>query len=73
MIETAKNNEQIETVVKLIGNLVKVNPKSVLTEDSLLHLCVSKCNTIRSSYFVDEDTIVSSSHLFILLSNHNCY
>ncbi|RZC37495.1 Fe hyd lg C, Ank 2 and/or zf-C3HC4 3 domain containing protein [Asbolus verrucosus] len=58
MVETAKTSEQIETVLCLITNLVRMDPRSVLTEDSLLHLCVSKCNTIRSSYFVDEDTIV---------------
>lgn len=64
MIETAKTNEQYTTIVHLVSNLVRQDPRSVLTEDSLLHLCVSKCNTIRSSYFVEEDTIVSRYPIF---------
>ena len=70
MIETAKTSEQIETIVQLISNLVRLDPRSVLSEDSLLHLCVSKCNTIRSSYFVDEDTIVNK---FVFVSSSILY
>lgn len=59
MLLTAKTKEQNETVTDLVWNLVKTNPRCVSTEDTLLHLCVSKLNTIRSSYFMDEDPIVS--------------
>lgn len=59
MIELAKTNEQIQTVISLISYLIKLNPTSVYNEDTILHLCVSRSNTIRSSYFIDEEPIVS--------------
>lgn len=59
MLETATTEEDRETVTDLIKNLVKKNVKCVTLEDSILHLCVSRLNTIRSSYFLDEEPVVS--------------
>lgn len=58
MLETATTEHDRETVTELIRDLVKKNVKCVALEDSILHLCVSKLNTIRSSYFLDEEAVV---------------
>lgn len=58
MLETAVSDEDRETVTKLIRDLVKKNIKCITLEDTILHLCVSKLNTIRSSYFLDEEPVV---------------
>lgn len=71
MLQTIKNVEQMLYVKEHIKNLIRVNPKSIITEDTLLHLCVSKLNTLRSSYFVDEDPIVSNySFSFNMIVNN---
>jgi hypothetical protein len=44
---------------QLVHNLVRKNPRELLTEDTLLHLCVSSFTAIHSSYFNVEDVIVS--------------
>lgn len=59
MLQTARTREENEIVTHLIVNLVKINPRTASTDDTLLHLCVSKLNTIKSSYFMDEDPVVS--------------
>lgn len=68
MLQTAKTKEENEIVTELVVNLVKVNPRTASTEDTLLHLCVSRLNTIKSSYFMDEDPVVRAvlckSHCF---------
>ncbi|XP_065155286.1 protein fem-1 homolog CG6966 isoform X2 [Atheta coriaria] len=56
MIRSA-TSEQITIVQRLVTDLVRVNPKSGTTDDSLLHLCVSKLNTIRSGYFSEDEPI----------------
>lgn len=58
MLETAKTRDDNKIVTELVVNLVRINPRTASTEDTLLHLCVSRLNTIRSSYFVDEDPVV---------------
>lgn len=40
---------------QVVRGLVKQNPRSVYSEDTLLHLCVSSLNTINSSYFTSAD------------------
>ncbi|CAH0554463.1 unnamed protein product [Brassicogethes aeneus] len=62
MIDTAKTEEQKKTVNNLITDLVRKNIKSVTNEDSIMHLCVSIMNTIRSSYFTDEEPIMIFPH-----------
>ncbi|KAJ8917848.1 hypothetical protein NQ315_010761 [Exocentrus adspersus] len=57
MLATTTTEEDEKTVKLLISDLVKKNIKCAAQEDSILHLCVSKQNTIRSSYFMDEDPI----------------
>ncbi|XP_018336887.1 protein fem-1 homolog C [Agrilus planipennis] len=54
LLQTAKTEDQMIFVKQIVTNLVCINPTSAVTEDTLLHLCVSKSNTIRSSYFLEE-------------------
>lgn len=58
MIQTSSSEEDKATVRQLITDLVRKNVRTVTSEDTILHLCVSKLNTIRSTYFMDEDPIV---------------
>lgn len=62
LLEIAKTEEQENIVMKIITDLIRVNPTTILSGDSLLHLCVSKLNTLRcSSQFMDEEPPVSIS------------
>ncbi|CAD6241132.1 GSCOCG00009156001-RA-CDS [Cotesia congregata] len=56
LIKTAQTEEQKVEVRQLVYKLVKQNPRSTSTGDTLLHLCVSSSNTITSSYFNSEVT-----------------
>lgn len=58
MLQTAKTREQKEDVSNLVSRLIQINPKTTSTEYTLLHMCTSKSNTIKSGYFADEDPIV---------------
>ncbi|GJQ75780.1 hypothetical protein Trydic_g17851 [Trypoxylus dichotomus] len=58
MLQTSKTKDQRHLVVELVANLIRINPKSAINDDTLLHMCVSKLNTIRSGYFMDEEPIV---------------
>lgn len=57
MLETATSDEQMEEVKYLVTDLIRKNVRSVNSEDSILHLCVSKLNIIKSTYFMDEQPI----------------
>lgn len=59
LLQTAKTAEHKALVKSLVTNLNRVNPRTIILEDTLLHLCVSKTNTLRSTYFLDEEPIVS--------------
>lgn len=59
MLQTARTREENEIVTELVVSIVKINPRTAGSDDTLLHLCVSKLNTIRSNYFMDEDPVVS--------------
>lgn len=61
LVETAQTSEQKTEARQLVHKLVKQNPRSASTEDTLLHLCVSRLNTLTSSYFTSDDTQVNSS------------
>lgn len=58
LIQTATTNETRAEARQLVHDLVKQNPRSASTEDTLLHLCVSTLNTITSSYFTADDVQV---------------
>ncbi|KAL7302504.1 hypothetical protein TKK_0005147 [Trichogramma kaykai] len=55
LLETAQTEEEQTEMRQLIRELVRINPKSLYTEDTLLHLCVSSLNTIHSNYFAADD------------------
>ncbi|XP_072766909.1 protein fem-1 homolog A-like isoform X2 [Anoplolepis gracilipes] len=55
LVETANSDEEKALMHQLVHGLVKQNPRSVHTGDTLLHLCVSSLNTIDSSYFTSGD------------------
>lgn len=61
MLQTSKTKNQRRLVIELVANLIRINPRSATTDDTLLHMCVSKLNTIRSGYFMDEEPIVCIS------------
>ncbi|XP_014255354.1 protein fem-1 homolog CG6966 [Cimex lectularius] len=61
MVETAKTEEEKSLVKKSVRELVKANPHSASTGDTLLHLCVSRLNTIKSSYFTDDNLLIFPS------------
>ncbi|XP_018573079.1 protein fem-1 homolog C [Anoplophora glabripennis] len=58
MLATSTTEEDKTIVKQLITDLVRKNVRCAAQEDSILHLCVSKLNTIRSSYFMDEEPIM---------------
>jgi len=64
MLETAKSVDEKQTVKNLILNIVRINPCSAVINDSLLHLCVSRSNTIKAGYFLNDDPIVSIRYSF---------
>lgn len=55
LLETAQSDEEKEEVRQLVHNLVRQNPRCASTEDTLLHLCVSRVNTIHSNHFTSEE------------------
>lgn len=59
MLQTAKTREQKKRVSRLVRQLIHVNPKTTVCEDTLLHLCTFILNRITSGYFVDPDPVVS--------------
>jgi len=67
MVETAKTEEEKEKVRVSVTELIRTNPHSASTGDTLLHLCVSKLNTIKSSYFSDENQVIFPSMSVIKL------
>ncbi|KAL1138298.1 hypothetical protein AAG570_009986 [Ranatra chinensis] len=58
LVETARGEEEKALVHSSVRALVLENPLSASTGDTLLHLCVSRLNTIKSSYFADENQFV---------------
>ncbi|XP_066581895.1 protein fem-1 homolog C [Prorops nasuta] len=55
LVEIANSDEEEFIIKQKVRDLVKRNPCTTFTEDSLLHLCVSSMNTITSSYFRTEN------------------
>lgn len=58
LVETGKTEAERRQVYECVRNLVLANPRSATTGDTLLHLCVSRLNTIKSSYFSDENQLI---------------
>ncbi|XP_069695746.1 protein fem-1 homolog C [Periplaneta americana] len=58
LVETARTDEQKEQMREMVTALIRSNPRSASTGDTLLHLCVSRLNTIKSSYFSDDNQII---------------
>lgn len=57
LVETARSEVQQRQVYECVHSLVLSNPRSATTGDTLLHLCVSRLNTIKSSYFSDDNQV----------------
>ncbi|KAG8269251.1 hypothetical protein J6590_004547 [Homalodisca vitripennis] len=57
LVETGRSEEEQEQVSECVRALVWSSPRSATTGDTLLHLCVSRLNTIKSSYFSDDNQI----------------
>ncbi|KAK3923380.1 Protein fem-1-like protein C [Frankliniella fusca] len=57
LVKTAKSEQDQHRVCSLVTDLIRYNPCSATTGDSLLHLCVSKLNTIKSSYFAEDNQV----------------
>ncbi|XP_014486869.1 PREDICTED: protein fem-1 homolog A [Dinoponera quadriceps] len=57
LVETARSEDEKDLMHQLVRDLVKKNPRSVYTGDTLLHLCVSSLNTVNSNYFNPADDI----------------
>ncbi|GFG36055.1 hypothetical protein Cfor_01723 [Coptotermes formosanus] len=58
LVETARTDEQKEQMHEMVTALIRSNPRSASTGDTLLHLCVSRLNTIKSAYFSDDNQII---------------
>ncbi|XP_037945042.1 protein fem-1 homolog A [Teleopsis dalmanni] len=52
---TARTEEQKKFQFCAVRDLVKLNVRSACTSDTLLHLCVSRLNVIKSGYLSDEN------------------
>ncbi|XP_033209315.1 protein fem-1 homolog C [Belonocnema kinseyi] len=66
LLETAQSKEEKDEMRQLVHNLVRQNPKCASTEDTLLHLCVSRVNTIHSNYFTADDIQMIFPHLEVV-------
>ncbi|XP_069362897.1 uncharacterized protein FLJ46347 isoform X7 [Maniola hyperantus] len=55
LLQTAPDDEPSrERVTRQVARLVAADVRSAHTGDSLLHLCASRLNVVRSTYFADE-------------------
>lgn len=55
LVKCAKEEHEKRLVFNSVQNLVLGNIRSACTNDTLLHLCVSRLNVIKSSYFQYEN------------------
>jgi len=68
LVETARTDEQKEQMREMVTALIRSNPRSASTGDTLLHLCVSRLNTIKSAYFSDDNQVCKRKLDFLVLS-----
>lgn len=59
LVSTAHGRDEIRRVYMSVKELVKLNICSACTSDTLLHLCVSRLNVIKSGYLNDNNLNVS--------------
>ncbi|XP_054726310.1 protein fem-1 homolog A [Anastrepha obliqua] len=57
LISTANTHEQKKSVFCAVRDLVRATVRSACTSDTLLHLCVSRLNVIKSGYLSDENNL----------------
>ncbi|KAK6633111.1 hypothetical protein RUM43_012855 [Polyplax serrata] len=58
LVETARTEEEKWTVRHLVTKLIQTKPRSAIHGDTLLHLCVSRLNTIKGTYFSDDSQLI---------------
>lgn len=51
MLEQASLPQEIRVVDDLVKQFIRNNPRSPKTNDTILHLCMSKENVVESPYF----------------------
>ncbi|CAD6993657.1 unnamed protein product [Ceratitis capitata] len=57
LISTSETFEQKKSVFWAVHTLARANVRSACTSDTLLHLCVSQLNVIKSGYLSDDNDI----------------
>ena len=57
LISTAKTEMEHEKINVAVSRLVRSNIRSACTNDTLLHLSVSRLNVIKSGYFTDDSNM----------------
>ncbi|GAB0093555.1 protein fem-1 homolog A [Sergentomyia squamirostris] len=57
LVTTAKTEKDKEMVKAIVSELVRSNIRSACTNDTLLHLSVSRLNVIKSGYFSDDNNL----------------
>ncbi|RZF35359.1 hypothetical protein LSTR_LSTR016151 [Laodelphax striatellus] len=57
MVEMVRCDEKFNIVYSAVERLVRLNPHSVLTGDTILHLFLSRMNTIKSTYFLKDNQV----------------
>lgn len=55
LLKTAKTVQEKRLVFTSVQGIVRANIRSACTNDTLLHLCVSRLNVIKSGYFTDDN------------------
>ncbi|RZF41868.1 hypothetical protein LSTR_LSTR005330 [Laodelphax striatellus] len=58
MVEMVRCDEKFNIVYSAVERLVRLNPHSVLTGDTILHLFLSRMNTIKSTYFLKDNQML---------------
>lgn len=58
LVETGRTREQKIIVRNLVTKLIQSKPRSAIHGDTLLHLCVSRLNTIKGTYFADDSQLI---------------
>jgi len=56
---------------EMVTALIRSNPRSASTGDTLLHLCVSRLNTIKSAYFSDDNQVCKKKIHFLVHTKLN--
>lgn len=57
LIRTSHSHAEKTSVYRAVSDLVRFNIRSACTSDTLLHLCVSRLNVIKSGYLGDDNNL----------------